>query len=195
MVPVLPAGAADGQSDAHTDQASICMRCAKLNPPLKCPRWDHVLGRKTCLHDAWPRKDLACRSCPLCSPPSPMEAVLEPQWHTLSLSHPPESGDLNPSPGFDGHLCISPKLWAKFTIFLPESASPPSSWPHFSPLRSHSSAWTAPNPHLILESFSFPPSSINPQTSANISFHLSPRHTWPLLYAFNRCNWDNLWRY
>lgn len=52
---------------------------------------------------------------------------------SLPLSLPLESRDLNPSPGFDYHRYISPRPGAKFTIFLPESACPPSRWPHFSP--------------------------------------------------------------
>lgn len=33
----------------------------------------------------------------------------------------------------------------------------------------------------LLNLFSFPPSSISPKTAASTSFHLSSRHTWPLL--------------
>lgn len=147
-----------------------------------------------CLHDAWPAKDLASLSCPVCVPSltcgssprlSPGTSAMCSLARSLSLSLPLESRDLNPSPGFDCHLYISPKPGAKFTIFLPESACPTLQLASFQSLHCRSSVGAAPHPSLILESFSFPLSSISPKTSANISFHLSPRHTWPLLYALN----------
>lgn len=195
----LPIGTADGQSDTHIDQAGIFIRCSEMNP-VKCQGeimcWDerHVymmLGpTKT-----WPLQAVLIMSSRLTCGKQPKTQSWTLATLSLSLSCPPESMDLNPSLGFKCHLYISPKSEGKFTILLPESACPPSSWPHFSHLHYHSSVWAAPNPSLILESFSFPPSSISPQTPANISFHLSTRHTWPLLYALHWCNWDNIWRY
>lgn len=85
--------------------------------------------------------------------------------------------------------------WSQVYYLSPRISVPTLQLASFQSLHYRSSVGAAPKPSLILDSFSFPPSSISPETSANISFHLSPCHTWPLLYALNWCHWDNIWRY
>lgn len=96
---------------------------------------------------------------------------------TLCLIFQKEGISVIPCHGFDSHLYLSPKPKAKFTIFFP---CPPSSWPH-SVTCSIILLWQLQIPASFLNLYSSP--SISPKPSANVSFRLSSRHTWLLLYA------------
>lgn len=102
----------------------------------------------------------------------------------LSLYHLPERRDFSPFHGLDCHLYNSPKPKVKFTIFLPESACPLSSWPHSVTCTIILLLGQLQMPTSFLNLYSFLP-SISLKPLANVSFSLSSRHTWPLVCALN----------